>query len=126
MWHTTIQGEPASKANSRRIVVRQGSPAVIKSRKALSYASLFRLQARPLKPLLTGDVWVCAHIHYASRRPDLDESLILDLLQGVAYANDRQVKMKFIKHGLDKKLPRTELWIGSMDDDYWISVVQKW
>jgi Holliday junction resolvase RusA-like endonuclease len=49
------------------------------------------------------------YIHYASRRPDLDESLILDLLQGVAYVNDRQVKEKHIYWGLDKENPRAEI-----------------
>ena len=49
------------------------------------------------------------HIYYASRRPDLDESLIMDLLQDVAYKNDRQVKAKIILHGLDKDNPRAEI-----------------
>ena len=39
-------------------------------------------------------------IYYSSRRPDLDESLILDLMQGVIYKNDRQVKQKNIYWGL--------------------------
>ena len=48
-------------------------------------------------------------IYYASRRPDLDESLVLDLLQGVTYLNDRQVKEKHIYWGLDKENPRCEI-----------------
>jgi hypothetical protein len=48
-------------------------------------------------------------IFYASRRSDLDESLILDLLQGVIYVNDRQVKEKHIYWGLDKECPRAEI-----------------
>jgi hypothetical protein len=35
--------------------------------------------------------------------------LILDLLQGVAYENDRQVKEKHIYWGLDKENPRCEI-----------------
>jgi Holliday junction resolvase RusA-like endonuclease len=50
-----------------------------------------------------------AKIHYASRRPDLDESLLMDLLQGVAYHNDRQIKAKVITWGLDKLNPRVEV-----------------
>jgi hypothetical protein len=34
----TILGEPASKANSRRMVTVRGRPMLIKSQKALSYA----------------------------------------------------------------------------------------
>jgi Holliday junction resolvase RusA-like endonuclease len=56
-----------------------------------------------------GDVAVHITIYYASRRPDLDESLILDLLQDVAYENDRQVKEKHIYWGLDKENPRCEI-----------------
>ena len=46
-------------------------------------------------------------IYYASRRPDLDESLILDCMQNYVYYNDRQVKEKHIYWGLDKERPRT-------------------
>ena len=52
-------------------------------------------------------------IYYASRRPDLDESLILDLLQDVAYTNDRQVKERHIYWGLDKANPRAEILVES-------------
>ena len=104
-----ILGEPASKANSRKMVLIGGSPRLIKSSKALSYASAFKLQAKPAAKLLDGDVAVHIKIWYASRRPDLDESLILDLLQGVAYENDRQGKEKHIYWGLDKENPRCEI-----------------
>jgi Holliday junction resolvase RusA-like endonuclease len=104
----TILGEPASKANSRKMVTIGGSPRLIKSAKALSYAAAFKLQARASK-LIEGDVCVYITIWYASRRPDLDESLILDLLQDVAYANDRQVKEKHIYWALDPLNPRCEI-----------------
>ena len=79
-----IFGEPASKANSRRLVARHGKPMFIKSSKALSYATMFKQQC-VVSPsqMFTDDVVVTIRIWYASRRPDLDESLILDLLQGV-------------------------------------------
>jgi Holliday junction resolvase RusA-like endonuclease len=60
---------------------------------------------------MTCDVKVTMMIFYASRRPDLDESLILDLLQDVAYVNDRQVKEKHIYWGLDEENPRAEIII---------------
>ena len=87
-----IFGEPASKANSRRVVRYGGMSRLIKSAKALSYSDVFRQQCKPLATLMTGDLRVTLHIFYASRRPDLDESLILDLMQGLIYENDRQVK----------------------------------
>ena len=105
----TIFGEPASKANSRKMVYVRGKPMFIKSEKALAYASTFKQQALAPDEMLAGDVAVHIKIWYASRRPDLDESLILDLLQGVAYENDRQVKEKHIYWALDKDNPRCEI-----------------
>jgi Holliday junction resolvase RusA-like endonuclease len=106
-----IFGEPASKANSRKVVRIGGVSRLIKSKKALTYSEAFKAQATPISPLMTGDVRVTMKIYYASRRPDLDESLILDLLQDVVYTNDRQVKEKHIYWGLDKENPRTEMLI---------------
>lgn len=109
-----IFGEPASKANSRRVVRFGGVSRLIKSAKALSYSDAFKQQAVPIDPLLEGDLVVTMHIYYASRRPDLDESLILDLLQGVVYTNDRQVKEKHIFWHLDKVNPRTLITVSKM------------
>lgn len=109
-----ILGEPASKANSRKIVRYGGVSRLIKSDKARAYAESFKAQAEPINPLITQDVRVTMHIFYASRRPDLDESLILDLLQGVFYVNDRQVKEKHIFWGLDKICPRTEIIVETL------------
>jgi hypothetical protein len=106
-----IRGEPASKANSRKIARIGGISRLIKSKKALTYSDMFKAQATPVSPLIDQDVRVTMFIHYASRRPDLDESLILDLLQGVAYVNDRQVKEKHIYWALDKEDPRAEIII---------------
>lgn len=110
-----VYGEPASKANSRRLVSfkRKGGagtrPALIKSQKALDYNDAFRLQCPKLSPLMEGDVSVTITIYYATRRPDLDESVILDAMQGLVYLNDRQVKEKHIYWGLDKERPRAEI-----------------
>jgi len=111
-----ILGEPASKANSRKIVKFGGVSRLIKSDKARAYAKEFLSQARPIEPLITQDVRITIHIFYASRRPDLDESLILDLLQGVFYVNDRQVKEKHIYWGLDKECPRAEIIVETMEE----------
>ena len=108
--YLVIKGEPASKANSRRLIWRGKSPAFIKSAKALSYADAFKLQAQPIEPLLEGEVSITMHIYYATQRPDLDESLILDLLQGILYKNDRQVREKHIEHFIDRDNPRVEIW----------------
>jgi len=110
-----IFGEPASKANSRRVVRFGGVSRLIKSEKALSYSDMFKQQCRPLATLMTGDLRVTLHIWYASRRPDLDESLILDLMQGLIYENDRQVKERHAYWGLDPENPRAEILIERID-----------
>ena len=110
IWFT-IEGEPASKANSRRLVKINNRPAFIKSQKALAYEKAFKAQCPSLgDAMLEGDLWVDIKIYYATRRPDLDESVILDCMQGLIYANDRQVKEKHIYWGgVDKERPRAEI-----------------
>ena len=109
-----IKGEPASKANSRRVVKFGSMSRLIKSQKALDYSEYFRQQITPITPLMSGDIRMHITIYYASRRPDLDESLILDLLQGLVYVNDRQVKERHTYWGLDPKNPRAEIIIEQL------------
>ena len=104
-----VYGEPASKANSRQFVIIRKRPAFIKSLKARNYAATFTLQCPKINPLVKADVRVTLTIHYASRRPDLDESIILDCMQGCIYKNDRQVKEKHVYWALDRNDPRTEI-----------------
>jgi len=111
-----IFGEPASKANSRRVVRFGSMSRLIKSQKALNYSDVFRQQCQPLAVLMTGDLRVTLHIYYASRRPDLDESLILDLMQGLIYENDRQVKERHAYWGLDPENPRAEILIEKIEE----------
>ena len=111
-----ILGEPASKANSRRVVKFGNMSRLIKSQKALNYSDTFRLQCPPLAKLMTGDLRVSMRIHYATRRPDLDESLILDLMQGLVYENDRQVKERHTYWGLDAENPRSEIIIEQIPE----------
>jgi hypothetical protein len=126
----TIFGEPASKANSRKIVTnpRTGKTMVIKSQKARTYTNDFSMQCPQLEQPLACDVSVTATIYYATRRPDLDESVILDCMQSLKgrdkkivrnniYANDRQVKEKHIYWGLDKENPRAEICVEPLTRD---------
>lgn len=111
-----IFGEPASKANSRKLVTLGGRPAFIKSQKARDYVTEFQRQCRQQVKVMTDkDVRVELMIHYASRRPDLDESVILDAMQGIVYVNDRQVKQRFAYWGLDKDLPRSVIRVVECD-----------
>ena len=107
----TIHGEPASLKNSRQLVMIRGKPAFIKSAKARRYVEDFDKQCPKLSPLLEGDLSIKITIYYASRRPDLDPSAILDCLQGRVIENDRQIKEMHLYHGLDKADPRAEIQI---------------
>lgn len=130
-----IFGEPASKANSREFAQFKKRDAetgelktlmrLRKSDKALSYEESAIRQVPPkARVRLEGPVRVTLRIFYASERPDLDESVVLDVLQdrytvhpnagrqlvqkGV-YRNDRQVREKHVFHGIDKLRPRAEI-----------------
>lgn len=107
-----------------------GRPSSIKSEKALAYERDALRQIPPMaRRRFDGPVRVTMTIFYASELPDLDESLILDVLQdryakpknldrhlvqaGV-YRNDRQVREKHVFHAIDKRNPRTEIVVEPM------------
>lgn len=121
MIEFVIYGEPASKANSRQLVKIAGRPAFIKSAKARAYEQSALAQIPHNARLgLDGPVRVDIEIYYATNRPDLDESVILDVLQsrggltGV-YRNDRQVREKHIFHRLDRANPRAVIRVRAIE-----------
>jgi len=114
-FETIILGEPASKANSRRSVLIRGKSRFIKSKKALEYEKEFIAQCPIINPLIEADVFINITIYYRTRRPDLDPSLIYDLLQGRAYINDRQVKGFLCLHALDSENPRALIKVSLME-----------
>jgi Holliday junction resolvase RusA-like endonuclease len=134
----TIFGEPASKANSRKLATvgkaEHRRTIFIKSEKARHYERLALMQIpAAARQRLEGPVRVTLRIWYASERPDLDESIILDVLQdrwaggaetepGIAaprrtlaragvYRNDRQVREKHVFHAIDRANPRAEILV---------------
>ena len=120
-----VYGEPASKANSRKLVMFGKRPASIKSDKARGYASDFQIQVKPIIPLMTGELRVDLWIYYRTQRPDLDESLILDLLQGRVYENDRQVRERHTYHYIDKASPRVEILVRPRDPKYGLAELNR-
>lgn len=120
-----INGKVVSKANSRR-VTRTG--LFIKSADALAFEQTAWQQIPDDLTPIEGDVLFMATVYYANYRPDLDESLVLDVLQqqknragqvwfnGV-YVNDRQVKYKIIRHAIDKENPRIEFTVMQLTDE---------
>jgi Holliday junction resolvase RusA-like endonuclease len=123
----TIRGEAASKANSRELENFGDRAAIIKSAKARSFEAVAMLQIpSAAKRMFSGPVAVEMNIYYASNLPDLDESIVLDVLQakftGVGkkrklvrtgvYLNDRQVTEKHIFKHIDKANPRVEIAVA--------------
>jgi Holliday junction resolvase RusA-like endonuclease len=76
--------------------------------------------------MLEGQLRVDMWIYYATQRPDLDESLILDLLQGKVYANDRQVRERHTYHHIDKADPRVEIAVSQRDVDAGLAAQDHW
>lgn len=111
-----ILGEPASKANSRKIVKFGNRMASIKSDKARKYWKSAEEQLPSGLAPTKKDVCVEMVIYYSTRRPDLDESLILDIMQGYIYENDRQVKQKKIYWQLDRANPRSIIRVHELEE----------
>ncbi len=128
-----ILGEPVSKANSRefvlvgpkdkkRVMIRKSDKAIAYERAALRQIPM---QARMR---LEGPVRCSIRMFYASERPDLDASIVLDvlqdrwgktsevvgqrpLMQAGVYRNDRQVRELHLWHAVDASNPRAEIEI---------------
>jgi len=132
----TIIGEAASKANSRKIVTIGGRPSSIKSEKARRFERDALRQIPPAaRQRIACPVVVTLRMFYASERPDLDESLVLDvlqdrygknplaagkgrpLLQAGVYQNDRQVREKHVYHAVDRLNPRVEVSVQPVQAD---------
>jgi hypothetical protein len=110
-----VAGQPYSKANNRKLVLIKGKPRFIKSDPARRYVTDFQVQCPRLNPLLEGDLQAEISAFYASRKPDLDVSLILDCCEGFIYKNDRQVKRMILYWGLDKANPRAEITVKQIE-----------
>jgi len=104
----TIKGHCQSKANSRRWTGRR----MIKSASAMAFINGALPQMPKLEPLMEGPLIVSMTIYYPSMRNDLDESLVLDIMQGYIYKNDRQVMAKHVYRALDKENPRVEIAVS--------------
>lgn len=130
MIRLTILGQPYSKANRRRFVLFGKRAASIKSDDARAYEKAALAQIPPEACVMFDrPVRVTMRIFYASRRPDLDESVILDVLQAKyarigrqrvlerlgVYVNDRLVREKHVIWGLDAANPRAEIEVEPLE-----------
>lgn len=122
LWTAVILGQPYSKANSRKLVaVRQAGqpmrPMFIKSEEARAYEQHALAQLAKLRPPrpIAGDLSFVCMVWYESRRPDLDTSLIEDVLQKAGIIeNDRQLREKHLYWRLDPRQPRALIELHSL------------
>jgi len=105
----TIPGEPAAKGNSRKLATLHGRPALIKSDKGRAFEAIAATFVPTIDPPFGGDVWLECRVFYASRRPDLDSSLVRDALQERVLVNDRQIRAALEWGFVDKTRPRVEV-----------------
>ena len=88
------------------------------SAKSLAYINSFVEQCTVLDEPITEDVAILIDAYCASRRPDLAcMDLIMDLLQGKIYQNDRQVKASCSVWNLDRDNPRVRIRLRKMTVD---------
>jgi len=118
-YRFTILGECVSMKNRRRIVKVRGKTRSVKSDKALAFWEVAKLQLRPARPLVEGPVRMWIRIFYVNPLSDLDESIVLDVLQGVVYVNDRQVFEVHKYKRFSKDNPRVEIELEELRAEEW-------
>lgn len=114
----TVHGEAASKSNQRQMFQNRktGRMFPAKSKKAHAFARMFLGQCPKLWEPFQCDLLAMISIYYASQRPDLDETLVLDLMQPLIYVNDRQVRRRHVTWGLDLQNPRVEVALWALPE----------
>lgn len=110
IWSGVIPAEAASKGNSRRVFRHGDRIRFAKSDKAMHFMHQAEVHLNPPATPIDHEVCMVATLYYASNRPDLDESLVMDALQKCGVIkNDRLIREKHIQHGLDRDKPRVEI-----------------
>jgi Holliday junction resolvase RusA-like endonuclease len=113
-----VKGQLLSKSNSRQFTSWGGTPRLIKSKKALEYieASMWQLKSQLRDHVMfLQPVCIDITIWYESKRPDLDVSLIQDILEKAdVYKNDRLVHEIHAYKKFDKEDPRLEVTISEI------------
>lgn len=111
----TIRGNVPSKSNSYRIVTFNGHSSLAKTIALQTYENAFYLQSGTYRNLkIKGLFEFYCKVYYSSLRPDLDNSLKvqLDCLQYCkAIANDNKCIKVVAEKFIDKKDPRVEVRI---------------
>lgn len=114
-----IDGDLMSKSNSRIMTTRGGRTRLIKKPKAIEYeeSALWQLKGQLRGHVtFTRPVRLDVRVWYSSMRPDLDVSLLQDVLEKAGvYKNDRLVEEIHAHRFLDRENPRLEVTISDKE-----------
>lgn len=68
---------------------------------------------------ISGDVSLTGVVYFKNRRRDLDNAIkpLLDALEGIAFANDRQVRRIDLRARIDRANPRVEVEVAAITRD---------
>lgn len=115
----TIPGQPPHLKNELKAHNRGNYASIILSETARDYKAFWKAVVEPVpKHLIIEDpVILCVWIFYTSRRPDLAEDLVQDLLQGYLIKDDRQVYERHVYKWFDKESPRVEIEVRRLDPE---------
>lgn len=119
LWSATIRGEPTPQARLHDIVLTEGTARLIKSRPARIWQNLALpqlLNRRPLRPL-ANDLALDCRFWSSSRRPAIDEGLVIETLERAAIiAHGRQICEKHVFAAVDRDDPRITVSLAPIGD----------
>jgi crossover junction endodeoxyribonuclease RusA len=118
----TLPLPPSINSYHRSVVLRGGVGKVLISATGRRWRkqamTIAQMQAGATRPI-DGDVRVRVRVYFQDRRRDLGnvEKPLSDLLEGIAYANDRQISdMHYTRH-IDRGNPRVEVEVQPCEGD---------
>lgn len=91
---------------------------VLVSREARAYRARCQTAALAQRAkVLSGEVELSGVVYFENRRRDLDGAIkvLLDALEGICYANDRQVWKLSLEKAIDRESPRVEITIREQE-----------
>jgi hypothetical protein len=119
LWSATIRGEPTPQARLHDIVLTDGMARLIKSQPARMWQNLALpqlLNRRPLRPL-AHDLALDCRFWSSSRRPAIDEGLVIETLERAAIiAHGRQICEKHVFAAVDRDDPRVTVSLAVIGD----------
>ena len=109
----------AGKPGAWGDVMRAIRVTVARSKKYTAYLEAVRLETHGTRPM-TEEVGMAVRVHFPNRRRDMANvvDVLLDALEGIAYVNDRQVKMLLVVEGEPSaENPRVEVVVVPRPQD---------